>query len=305
MARVKRGVTSHAKHKKILKAAKGYYGRRKNTIRIAKQAVEKANQYAYRDRKNAQAHVPRAVDPAPQCGGARRSASPTADLSTASPRPGSTVDRKVLSDLAIREPAAFQAIVEKAKAALRRSLHATNDRPGLCAGAWRRYNRWQNENLYGVADRLSDEERRRERGAFFGSIHKTLSHLLWADRIWMSRFADLPRAPGGIPQSVSLYPGLGGAARERDAIDATIIGWADGSSRGVARRRSDLVFRGREARDITKPTWVLVTHFFNHQTHHRGQVHCMLTQAGGKPHDTDLRHAGVTRWPISTRSNKN
>ena len=71
MARVKRGVTAHAKHKKVFKAAKGYYGRRKNTIRIAKQAVEKANQYAFRDRKRQQAHLPRAVDPAPQCGGAR------------------------------------------------------------------------------------------------------------------------------------------------------------------------------------------------------------------------------------------
>ena len=59
------------------------------------------------------------------------------------------------------------------------------------------YNRWQNENLYGTADQLTDEERRRERGAFFGSIQKTLSHLLWADRLWMSRFegADL-RRPG-------------------------------------------------------------------------------------------------------------
>ena len=64
MARVKRGVTSHAKHKKVLKAAKGYYGRRKNTIRVAKQAVEKAMQYAYRDRKSAQAQFPRFVDPA-------------------------------------------------------------------------------------------------------------------------------------------------------------------------------------------------------------------------------------------------
>ena len=59
-----------------------------------------------------------------------------------------------------------------------------------------RYNRWQNANLYGVADALSDEERRRERGAFFGSIHKTLSHLLWADRIWMSRFHRRAEAAG-------------------------------------------------------------------------------------------------------------
>ena len=91
-----------------------------------------------------------------------------------------------------------------------------------------RYNRWQNENLYGVADRLSDAERRRERGAFFGSIHQTLSHLLWGDRIWMSRFAGLPAPPGGIPQSVSLFPDWELLRRERDATDASIIGWADG-----------------------------------------------------------------------------
>ena len=59
-----------------------------------------------------------------------------------------------------------------------------------------RYNRWQNENLLCVATLLSDDERRAERGAFFGSIHKTLSHLLWADQMWISRFSDRPRAAG-------------------------------------------------------------------------------------------------------------
>ena len=68
-----------------------------------------------------------------------------------------------------------------------------------------RYNRWQNENLYGAADTLSDVERRRDRGAFFGSIHATLNHLLWADRIWMSRLAGTPPPDGGIPDSVALY----------------------------------------------------------------------------------------------------
>jgi large subunit ribosomal protein L20 len=94
MSRVKRGVTSHAKHKKVYKAAKGFYGRRKNTIRAAKAAVEKAGQYAFRDRKRKKRTF-RAL-----C------------------KSGITVDRKVLSDLAITEPAAFQAIAEKAKAAL-------------------------------------------------------------------------------------------------------------------------------------------------------------------------------------------
>jgi uncharacterized damage-inducible protein DinB len=150
-----------------------------------------------------------------------------------------------------------------------------------------RYNRWQNENLYGVADRLSEEARRQERGAFFGSIHKTLSHLLWADRIWMSRFTGEPRPPGGIPESVSLYPDWENLKSERNGFDGTILHWADGiDSAWLAADHS--YYSGAIKRDVTKPRWLLIAHMFNHQTHHRGQVHCLLTQAGGKPHDTDL-----------------
>src|ERR1700694_5014623 len=90
-----------------------------------------------------------------------------------------------------------------------------------------RYNRWQNENLYGVADTLPDSERRRERGAFFGSIHKTLSHLLWGDRIWMSRFSDLPKPSGGIPESVSLYSDWVTLKAERASFDQSMMDWAD------------------------------------------------------------------------------
>src|SRR5947199_3810232 len=90
-----------------------------------------------------------------------------------------------------------------------------------------RYNRWQNENLYGAADTLSDAERRRDRGAFFGSIHATLNHLLWADRIWMSRLADMPPPAGGIPQSVALVADWNDLGRERAAFDAVMVSWAD------------------------------------------------------------------------------
>ena len=90
-----------------------------------------------------------------------------------------------------------------------------------------RYNRWQNESLYVVADRLSDEERKRDRGAFFGSIHATLNHLLWADRMWMSRFAGTPKPAGGIPESVSLHESWHEQKRERAAFDAVIVDWAD------------------------------------------------------------------------------
>jgi large subunit ribosomal protein L20 len=117
MARVKRGVTTHAKHKKILKAAKGYYGRRKNTIRIAKQAVEKAGQYAYRDRKRRKRTF-RALWIQRLNAAVRQFDLTYSRFIDGLNKAEITIDRKVLSDLAIREPAAFAAIVEKAKAAL-------------------------------------------------------------------------------------------------------------------------------------------------------------------------------------------
>jgi large subunit ribosomal protein L20 len=117
MARVKRGVTGHAKHKKVYKAAKGYYGRRKNTIRVAKQAVEKANQYAFRDRKRRKRTF-RALWIQRLNAAVREFGLTYSRFIDGLGRAGVAVDRKVLSDLAIREPATFQAIVEKAKAAL-------------------------------------------------------------------------------------------------------------------------------------------------------------------------------------------
>jgi len=117
MARVKRGVTSHAKHKKVLKAAKGYYGRRKNTIRVAKQAVEKAGQYAFRDRKNKKRTF-RALWIQRINAGVRQFDLTYSKFISGLEKAGIDIDRKVLSDLAIREPAAFQAIVEKVKGAL-------------------------------------------------------------------------------------------------------------------------------------------------------------------------------------------
>ena len=117
MSRVKRGVTSHAKHKKVYKAAKGYYGRRKNTIRIAKQAVEKANQYAFRDRKRRKRTF-RALWIQRLNAAVREFGLTYSRFIDGLGRAGVAVDRKVLSDLAIHEPAAFRAIVEKAKSAL-------------------------------------------------------------------------------------------------------------------------------------------------------------------------------------------
>ena len=119
MARVKRGVTAHAKHKKVYKAAKGFYGRRKNTIRAAKAAVERSMQYAYRDRKVKKRNF-RALWTQRINAGVR-----ALDMDLTYSRfidglgkAGIEVDRKVLSDIAIHEPDAFKALVEQAKAAL-------------------------------------------------------------------------------------------------------------------------------------------------------------------------------------------
>ncbi len=117
MARVKRGVTTHARHKKVLKAAKGYYGRRKNTIRIAKQAVEKANQYAFRDRKRRKRTF-RALWIQRLNAAVRPFGLNYSRFIAGLGKAGITIDRKVLSDLAIREPAAFEAIVGQVKSAL-------------------------------------------------------------------------------------------------------------------------------------------------------------------------------------------
>ena len=119
MSRVKGGTTTHARHKKVIKAAKGYYGRRKNTFKTATQAVDKANQYATRDRKQRKRNF-RALWIQRINAGVRLH---DADLTYSRfinglSKAGIEVDRKVLADLAVNEPAAFNAIVDQAKAAL-------------------------------------------------------------------------------------------------------------------------------------------------------------------------------------------
>lgn len=150
-----------------------------------------------------------------------------------------------------------------------------------------RYNAWQNQSLYAAAEGIGDGERRKERGAFFGSIHGTLSHLLWADRMWHSRFVGEERREAMVGESPALFADWEHLKRERAAFDAALIAWADGLD--PAWLYGNLVwFSGIAQQKREKPLWFLLTHFFNHQTHHRGQVHAMLTAAGAKPEATDL-----------------
>ena len=123
MARVKRGVTAHAKHKKVIKAAKGYYGRRKNTIRVAKQAVEKAMQYAYRDRKakkrNFRALWIQRINAAVR--EASENSMTYARFIDGLNKADIQIDRKVLADIAVRDEAAFKTLVDQAAAAVKQA----------------------------------------------------------------------------------------------------------------------------------------------------------------------------------------
>jgi uncharacterized damage-inducible protein DinB len=150
-----------------------------------------------------------------------------------------------------------------------------------------RYNRWQNENLYGAADRLTDEARRQDQGAFFGSIHRTFSHLAWGDGTWISRFTPRPAPAGTGKGSPDLYQDWEELKEVRRALDRDILAWAE--SIDPAWLAGDISwFSGVTQSQQTRKAWTTVVHFFNHQTHHRGQVHAMLTRLGVKPDDTDL-----------------
>lgn len=149
-----------------------------------------------------------------------------------------------------------------------------------------RYNLWQNENLYGASDTLDDAGRRLDRGSFFGSIHATLSHILWADEIWMSRLSDWD-APDGISREDPLYNDWEALKARRIAADQKFIRW--GETLSQTEIDGDLEwYSGALKRGMTSPRAVCIMQVFNHQTHHRGQVHAMLTAAGVKPDDTDI-----------------
>ena len=117
MARVKRGVTSHAKHKKVLKAVKGQWGRRKNTIRVARQAMEKAMQYAYRDRR-AKKRDFRSLWIQRINAGVRAEGLTYSKFINGLNKSGIKIDRKVLAEIAYHNPEAFKTIVNKAQSAL-------------------------------------------------------------------------------------------------------------------------------------------------------------------------------------------
>jgi len=148
-----------------------------------------------------------------------------------------------------------------------------------------RYNRWMNERLYALLAELDDAQRKQDRGAFFGSMHGTLNHILWGDRMWLGRFIG---APCEVPAfGAAMFPDFALLAREREATDRDMLEWAGNVSpewlAGALTYTSKVDGRTREL-----PRSVAVVHLFNHGTHHRGQLTTLIRQAGRDPGITDL-----------------
>jgi uncharacterized damage-inducible protein DinB len=150
-----------------------------------------------------------------------------------------------------------------------------------------RYNAWQNDSLIAAADGLGEEERRRDRGAFFKSIHGTFNHILWADEVWLSRLLGTPKPPISGRDSPIYVDDWVRFRERRKERDAAILAWAQ-SVEADWLRGTLIWYSGAAGREMGKPRAFVLMHFFNHQTHHRGQIHAMLTAAGAMPGDTDL-----------------
>jgi uncharacterized damage-inducible protein DinB len=152
--------------------------------------------------------------------------------------------------------------------------------------AMARYNRWMNDKLYAIAAELPDRERKRDRGAFFNSIHGTFNHLLLADRVWLARFTgDSALADGITGLDDELYSDFDELARERRKMDDVIDAFVATLTEEKLAATLTYVRRGVTN---TSPLWWCVMHLFNHQTHHRGQATTLFMQAGRDPGATDL-----------------
>jgi uncharacterized damage-inducible protein DinB len=149
------------------------------------------------------------------------------------------------------------------------------------------YNRWQNNGLRSIVKVMDGDTLRQDRGAFFNSIFETLNHLLWGDILWMSRFDGGDGPSVEAADNTRLTPNKAEWDRLRFLTDGRIVEWAAGLK--AIDLTGDLSwYSGVYDKHLSEPKALCVTHFFNHQTHHRGQIHAMLTAAGQTPQPTDL-----------------
>ncbi len=156
--------------------------------------------------------------------------------------------------------------------------------PGYCQ-LMARYNRWMNERLYVLLAQFGDDERKRDRGAFFASMHGTLNHLLWGDRMWLGRFIDEPCAVPAF--GADMYADFGELTHEREITDRKILDWAGNVT--PQWLEGTLVYQSRvdgKTRALSRA--VAAVQLFNHGTHHRGQLTALIKQAGRDPGVNDL-----------------
>lgn len=146
------------------------------------------------------------------------------------------------------------------------------------------YNAWMNQKLYTICAEIPDEVRKSDRGAFFKSIHGTLNHLLFGDRVWLGRFTQTPFSAKIGDELHSEFAEL---QQEREKTDRQILAWVDQLSPDWLNRSLSYT-SGVDGKTRTLPFWILVSHMFNHQTHHRGQLTTLLSQLGYDPGVTDL-----------------
>ena len=161
-----------------------------------------------------------------------------------------------------------------------------------------KYNTWMNRGIYDACGALSDEERKRNVHAFFGSIHRTLNHLLLTDRVQMGRFvgADRVRSLGDSGREIEirsldqeLYADFARLRREREKTDGAIEAWTASNEITAEFLAREMLYDAMSAPGQYRvPMWIAVTHFFNHQTHHRGQITTLLSQLGQDAGVTDL-----------------
>lgn len=147
------------------------------------------------------------------------------------------------------------------------------------------YNRWMNRNLYRVCGELDDARRKRDLGAFFGSIHGTLNHLLLVDRLWMGRFTGTAVRYAALDQE--LYGDFAALRHEREQTDRAIIAWVAGLDEAALARRLEYLSMLGQRRQAVRVGDALL-HLFHHQTHHRGQLTTLLSQLGVDFGVTDL-----------------
>jgi len=138
------------------------------------------------------------------------------------------------------------------------------------------HNQWVNTRVYDVAAQLSEADYLADRGAFFGSVHKTLNHIVTTDLIWMHRIDATGEAPGGL--DAVLHDTLADTRATREALDARMIAAVDGMN--DAALAEPIRFKARSGDDVAIAANLMVANLCNHETHHRGQVHAMLTGLG-------------------------